>query len=41
VGVFTDRATARVDTTGAIHLAFYDQPPTALDAKVRYLRIGE
>lgn len=38
--VFTDRATARLDTAGAIHLAFYDYPPPGGDPVVRYLRVG-
>ena len=38
--VFTDRATGRLDTAGAMHLAFYDYGPAGGDPVVRYLMIG-
>lgn len=38
--VFTDRATARLDSAGAVHLAFYDYAATGGDPVVRYLRVG-
>ncbi|MCY1060883.1 hypothetical protein [Nannocystis sp. SCPEA4] len=42
VDVFTDRATARLDTAGNMHLTFYDLPPgTGPDPLVRYLMIGK
>ncbi|MCY0990705.1 hypothetical protein OV203_26410 [Nannocystis sp. ILAH1] len=41
VDVFTDRAAARLDTAGQIHLAFYDDPAgVGLDPLVRYVMIG-
>ncbi|MFY0536132.1 hypothetical protein [Nannocystis pusilla] len=41
VDVFTDRAAARLDTAGQIHLAFYDDPTgVGLDPVVRYVMIG-
>lgn len=38
--VFTDRATARLDPGGNMHLAFYDQAPGTPDPVVRYLAVG-
>jgi len=38
--VFTDRATARLDPGGNIHLAFYDRAPGTEDPIVRYLAFG-
>lgn len=38
--IFTDRATARLDTLGRIHLAFYDYPPQGGDPTVRYAAVG-
>lgn len=41
VDVFTDRATARLDTAGQIHLTFYDDSNgLGFDPWVRYLMIG-
>ncbi|PCC71826.1 hypothetical protein SAMN02745121_03178 [Nannocystis exedens] len=40
VDVFTDRATARLDTAGQIHLALYHLPAGAFDPHVRYLMLG-
>lgn len=39
-GVFSNRATARLDAGGNMHLALYDYPPGGGDPVVRYLAIG-
>jgi len=38
---FSDRATGRLDTAGAMHLAYYDYPPQGGDPRVRYVMIGD